>query len=113
MIFHEATPGSWMALVVSGEVEIRKLDAGRRDRILATIGPGHLLGEMAFLDGQTRSATAIAAKDTSMLVVTRHAFENLVHAHPTLIAKLLPGLIRLLILRLRRTNVKLVDRMTD
>ena len=62
----------------------------------ATIGPSHLLGEMAFLDGQTRSATAIAAKDTTLLV-----------------PKLLPGLIRLLILRLRRTNVKLVDRVTD
>ena len=60
MIFHEATPGSWMALVVSGEVEIRKLDAAQRDRVLATIGPGNLLGEMAFLDGQTRSATAIS-----------------------------------------------------
>src|SRR6266705_3180620 len=60
MIFHEATPGSWMSLVVSGEVEIRKLDAAQRDRVLATIGPGNLLGEMAFLDGQTRSATAIA-----------------------------------------------------
>jgi CRP-like cAMP-binding protein len=68
---------------------------------------------MAFLDGQTRSATAIAAKDTTLLVITRQAFDDLLRDHPTLIAKLLPGLIRVLILRLRRTNVKLVDRLTD
>jgi len=113
MIFHEATPGSWMALVVSGEVEIRKLDAAQRDRVLATIGPGNLLGEMAFLDGQTRSATAIASKDTALLVVTRSAYDEVVRVHPALVGKLLPGLIRVLILRLRRANVKLVDRQED
>ena len=102
-----------MALVVSGEVEIRKLDAAQSDRVLATIGPGNLLGEMAFLDGQTRSATAIASKDTALLVVTRSAYDEVVRVHPALVGKLLPGLIRVLILRLRRANVKLVDRQED
>ena len=71
VIFSEAAPGNWMALLVDGAVDVLKLDASRQNRLLATIGPGQLLGEMAFVDGQTRSATAVASKETTLLVLTR------------------------------------------
>src|SRR5438046_10325795 len=102
-----------MSIVVSAEVAICKRHAAQRDRVLATIRPGNLLGEMAFLDGQTRSATAIASKDTALLVVTRSAYDEVVRVHPSLVGNLLPGLIRVLILPLRRAHVKLVDRHED
>ena len=113
VIFNEAAPGNWMALLVDGAVDVFKLDASRQNRLLATIGPGQLLGEMAFVDGQTRSATAVATKDTTLLALTRAALDRLVEENPTLVIKLLPGVMRQLVLRLRRTNVQLVDRLVD
>jgi CRP/FNR family transcriptional regulator, cyclic AMP receptor protein len=113
VIFSEAAPGNWTALVVSGAVDILKPDASRRNRLPATIRPGQLLGEMASVDGQTRSATAVATKDTMLLALTKSAFDRLLEENPPLVVKLLPGLMRLLVLRLRRTNLQLVDRLTD
>ena len=102
-----------MALLVDGAVDVLKLDASRQNRLLATLGPGQLLGEMAFVDGQTRSATAVATKDTTLLALTRAALDRLVEENPTLVIKLLPGVMRQLVLRLRRTDVQLVDRLVD
>ena len=113
VIFSEAASGNWMALLVDGAVDVLKLDASQRNRLLATLGPGQLLGEMAFVDGQTRSATAVATKETTLLVLTRAALDRLVEENPTLVIKLLPAVMRQLVLRLRRTNVQLVDRLVD
>src|SRR5439155_1301168 len=46
-------------------------------------------------------------------LLTRSAYDEVLRVHPALVGKLLPGLIRVLILRLRRANVKLVDRQED
>ncbi len=104
LIFYEATPGRWVALVVVGEVDVLKLDTSRRHQPVATIGPGQLLGEVAFLDGERRSATAVATTDTMLLVLTRAAFDRLLEENPALVVKLLPDLIRLLVLKLGRTD---------
>jgi len=104
LVFQEATPGRWMALVVKGEVDVLKLDRSGGHRLVTTIGPGQLLGEVDFLEGLGHRATAVASTDATLLVLSRAAFNRLLEETPALVVKLLPDPIRHLVLLLWRAN---------
>jgi len=51
-------------------------------RLLAEPGKGALLGEMALLTGEPRSATAVAIRDSQLAALDRAAFDRIVADHP-------------------------------
>lgn len=110
-IFKEGGPGAYMGFIASGEVEIRKDDGRGAERVLATFSEGKLLGEMALVDGERRSATAVAVTDTTLLVLTTSAFDQMLSETPRLGVKLAMSLARLLSARLRMTSGRLVDHL--
>jgi CRP-like cAMP-binding protein len=52
------------------------------ERILAIIGPGSIVGELALIDGRPRSASIIALKDCDLLFIGRAAFNEYATQHP-------------------------------
>jgi EAL domain-containing protein (putative c-di-GMP-specific phosphodiesterase class I) len=68
VIFEEREPASYAYIVESGSVEI-STTLGDERKLLATLGPGEMFGEMAALDGTVRSATATAAEDTELTLI--------------------------------------------
>lgn len=98
-------------VIAQGAVAILKQDAGAQAQLLARLGPGQTIGEMALLDGQPRSATVQAAEDLVLLVLDRAALDRLVDEKPRLGVKLLWKLARFLSQRLRQTSGTLADRM--
>jgi hypothetical protein len=66
-----------MYLIVSGVVHI-----SREGRRLAELGPRDFFGEMAVLDGELRSATAIAATRTHLLRIDRADLLGVMDEHP-------------------------------
>ncbi|HEY3522199.1 MAG TPA: cyclic nucleotide-binding domain-containing protein [Candidatus Limnocylindrales bacterium] len=64
-------------LVIDGEVEVER--DGHR---LATLGPGEFLGEIALVDGGTRTATATATKPTRLMVIGHREFNTLMADFP-------------------------------
>ena len=98
-------------IIATGSVSILKHDAGDHEKLLAKLGPGQTLGEMALLDGQPRSATAVATEDLVLLVFTRPALDKLVEAKPRLGVKLIWKLARFLSQRLRQTSGALAEHM--
>lgn len=60
VVFEEGDPGSRMYVIQSGEVRILKIVSGREIE-LARLTAGEAFGEMALLEGQPRSATAVVA----------------------------------------------------
>jgi CRP-like cAMP-binding protein len=111
-VFEEGSRDPYLCLIVDGEVEVRKEDAGRAGRVLVTLGPGKLLGEMALLDGEPRSATAIAVSDATLVIVTQADFDRLLQEFPGLGVKFLRRLARLVSARLRETSGRLVDHLS-
>jgi CRP-like cAMP-binding protein len=89
-------------LVVDGVLEVH-IPGGRfgRGRRLSTVGPGSVLGEVAFLDGEPRSALVRALTDVHLLCLTYEAFERLGAAQPALALLILSELGRILAQRLR------------
>jgi predicted Ser/Thr protein kinase len=66
-------PGSWMAIVDAGLVEI-VVD----DLVIAVRGPGELIGEMSFLLGKPRTArVVVAAPGTALTILSNEAVARL------------------------------------
>ncbi len=70
-IFAAGEPGSNVILIESGRVEVSITSITGRKSVLAHMGPGEVLGEIAALDGGTRSADSVAANKVTGLVLAR------------------------------------------
>jgi HEAT repeat protein len=93
-VFEQGEVGDAFYVVVQGSIEI-----SRGGTHLATLGPREGFGEMAILDRETRSATATAAEDTTLLRLDRDSFDRVVEQNPV-VAR---GIYRVLTERLRNT----------
>ncbi len=80
-LFREGEEGNEMYLIKSGKVRIVK---GMEDmeKLLAVLGDGAFFGEMAVLDREPRSASAIAETDTELIIVDRDAFLRSINENP-------------------------------
>lgn len=108
IIFNEGDPGSYMLILISGRMEISKSGDGGL-HLLSYEGKGRILGEMALIDHEPRSATCVAASDCEMLSLNHDGLERLLADSPALAYKLMFLLARLLSRRLRRTSGLLAD----
>ncbi|MCM2332409.1 MAG: hypothetical protein NDI82_00480, partial [Anaeromyxobacteraceae bacterium] len=66
---------------------------------------------MALIDGQARSAGAVAVDDLVLLAITKADLDRLTNDHPRLAVKLVMKVARLLSQRLRQTTSNLADRL--
>ena len=71
----------------------------RKRTVLALLGPGEVIGEMAVIDHGPRTASAVARKATRLRTITRDVLENKVDAADPLIRVML----RLILQRYRST----------
>lgn len=108
-LFREGENGTYLCLIIKGKVDVYKEDHNDRRKIVATIGSGKTLGEMAIIDGEPRSATAVMVEPTILAILTETNFLRLVSEKPALATKILLKVARLLSQRLRRTSGQLVD----
>lgn len=100
LIFQYGEPGDFMVIVRTGTVELSfKNDTGDK-LVLEVVGPGGFFGELAFLDGGARSATARATAPSEVLLMHRGNLESFLNTHPTTTMDLLTALGQ----RLRRTS---------
>ena len=100
VIFEEGTTGRELYVVLDGEVEIAKLVGGRKT-VIITLGKGEFFGEMAVIDGSSRSATAIAAVPRTRVMRINHArFVYLVSQQPAFALMIMDALSK----RLRLSN---------
>jgi len=116
MIFSEFERGDKFYLIQSGSVEIVKI-LGNVTKILAVLSTGDMFGEMALLEDSPRSASAIAAVETKVMVFDRDNFQNLMLGNPATALKLLKMFTkriyeskrRLMILTLSDANMRVAD----
>jgi len=100
VIFEEGSSGRELFVVLDGEVEIAKINGGRKT-VIVTLGKGEFFGEMAVIDGSSRSATAIAASVGTRVMRINHArFVYLVSQQPAFALMIMDALSK----RLRVSN---------
>lgn len=89
VVFLEGDPGDSFYLVLVGEIRIYKLSPDGREKTLALIGVGDFFGEMALLDQKLRSASAETTIKTSLGVIHREHFTQLIYQYPGIALKLI------------------------
>jgi CRP-like cAMP-binding protein len=77
IVFVDGEPGDCMFAVLEGEVAIKK-----EGRVLETVKPGGVFGEMALIDQEPRSASAVAATDCRVAALGQKRFLFLVQQTP-------------------------------
>jgi len=106
-IFARGDTGDELFLIRKGAVRIMLPISEKQSHHLGTFGRGAFFGEMAFLDGDVRSANAVAFSDTELYVLSRKVFNLLATEHKMLAFDLMEGLASVLASRLRYTNAEL------
>ena len=74
-------------VIVSGEVEVRV-----HDQVIAVLGPGEVVGEMALLDGGRRAASVVALTDIRTFEIERRRLEPLLGRAPAVARAMLEQL---------------------
>jgi CRP/FNR family cyclic AMP-dependent transcriptional regulator len=104
-IFDKGDPGDCLYGVLSGRVRIYSTSAEGDEILLNVMEPGELFGEVALLDGSTRTASAAAMEPSELLKIHRDHFLPYLMANPDLILRMLS----LLCQRLRWTSSMIED----
>lgn len=108
ILFHAGDVGDSCYLVRSGAVKASVVARDGQERLLAILGPGSLIGELALIDDEPRSATVSALRRCEVLHLTKAAFFRMADANPMIYRQAL----RLLTGRLRGTNDSVVAQGT-
>jgi CRP/FNR family transcriptional regulator, cyclic AMP receptor protein len=106
-IFKKGDPGNSLFAIAAGTVKIDVPSAGGREAVFNLVQEGEILGEIALLDGQPRTADATAMTDCVLIVIDRRDFVPFVTARPEIAMKL----IEVLCARLRHASQQIEDVM--
>jgi CRP/FNR family transcriptional regulator len=102
-VFHEGDSSDACYIVREGSFRVTREHSDGRAITLATLGPGEIFGELAMLDGDTRSASAESITDGTLLALPANDVRSLLGRNPEIALKLVAGLVR----RLRAANMRL------
>lgn len=102
-VFVTGQPSDACFIIVRGAVEIRARHA-KRERRMAVLGPGQLLGYMSALEHATHGSDAVVREHALLLEIPRAAFDALYHGASAASTKLHRAIQRSLLLSLGQTN---------
>lgn len=100
MLMNQGDHGSTLFILLKGLARVSMVAANGREIILDYAEPGHVLGEIAFLDGGERTASVEVIEPLEALVLTQGAFSDIIGKHKGLALRLLKAMAR----RLRQNN---------
>jgi len=111
-LFEQGAKGDSLYLIVSGQVGVvRSVDRDREDgpaetlnQMLAAVGPGELVGEMALIEGEPRSATVVALEKVVAARLTTDCYEEMQKRNTELALQLSLGLFRVISHRIRQVD---------
>lgn len=91
VLFEENESGSRMYVIRKGKVRIYRV-VGKDQIVLAELGPGEFLGEMALLESMPRSASAICIEPSELVVVDSKSFADMLKGSPEIAIRIMKNL---------------------
>jgi CRP/FNR family transcriptional regulator len=103
-LFERGDAGDGCYWLRRGVVTVCASSEGGEQRILAILGPGAVIGELAMIDGLPRSATVRAVRDCSLTFISRADFTGMLRRHPELHTDIMTTLAQ----RLRQSDEEMI-----
>lgn len=103
IVFMEEDDGTAMFFIIKGQVKITRSSSDGKEVILSILSDSDFFGEMALLDGLSRSASVTTTDQTKLFILERVKFLDLLTKHPEVSIALLRELTK----RLRDADLKI------
>jgi CRP/FNR family cyclic AMP-dependent transcriptional regulator len=103
IILMEEDESGALFIIVSGKVKVTRTSNDGREVILNILSEADIFGEMALLDGLTRSATVTAIEDSELFIIQRNQFLEFLKEHPEISIALMQELSK----RLRTADMQI------
>lgn len=109
LLFEQGDEARALYMIQSGELEVRATSPFADEVVLAHLGPGAVVGEMALLEGGSRSATVEALSDCTVFELSHDAFNALRSRKRHAAFKLILNLARTLGARRRQADARVFE----
>ena len=109
VLFREGDPGTYMGIIHSGKVSVRKVDTNNEPFQVALLTANKTFGEMAVLDGERRSATCVTKTPCTLLLLSTQSLDRMVDEIPAIATKVIRAVAVSLSRRLRMTDYRLAN----
>lgn len=103
-VFREGDAGNELYFLLSGRLSIYLAQPGRQGARVVTFLPGNTFGDVAFIDGRARTASAVCDVDCRVLMLSRPGLDRLAQSAPDLVARIYAALALDIAKRLRNTD---------
>jgi len=101
-VFRQGDPGSTLLILMDGRIKVYTTEGGT-EKVLAFYAEGQVLGEMALLTGEPRSASAVAMGDVRVLELAKDDFDTYLSGNVNVMREMM----RVIALRQQQTNIRL------
>lgn len=108
VLCRKGDPGNQLYGVLSGSLKVTTTGTDGKDVMFGLMGPGEVIGEIALLDGEERSATVTAVEKTELLTLHRRELIPFLEKNP----RAAIGLAGVLAARVRSLSDRAEDRQT-
>jgi len=108
VLCRKGDPGNQLFGILTGSLKVTAIGGDGKDVVFGLMKPGEVLGEIALLDSEPRSATVVAVEPTSLVTLHRRDFIPFLEKHP----RATIGLAAVLAARVRRLSERAEDRQT-
>lgn len=106
-IFQEGDPGKYILVLETGEIDIYKeMEDGRKVK-LSSLMPGAVIGEVTLFSNESRSATAVAGRDSEAICLNKLPLAELFREDREILVILSMNITRILARRLRKADKSL------
>lgn len=97
VLFRKGDPGNQLYGVLSGRLKVLATGRAGRELVFGVMGPGDVIGEIAMMDSEPRSASVVALETSELLTLHRRELIPFLEQHPKVaihLAGVLAGRVR-------------------
>lgn len=109
-LFREGDPPSGLYIVVSGKLVVEATTQSGQQRRMAEVQAPETVGELALLADTDRSATVMAARESTVAVLAREEFDSLIAPSSQMLMRLSKLVVRRHIANVREQTKTTIDR---
>jgi len=102
VVFRQGDPGSTLLILMDGRIKVYTAEGGN-EKVLAFYAEGQVLGEMALLTGEPRSASAVAMGEVKVLELAKDDFDTYLSGNVNVMREMM----RVIAMRQQQTNIRL------
>ena len=113
ILFTEGDDEPYLVVIVSGSINILKQNSSQKPQLVATLKEGKVFGEMSLMDGEPRSATAVAKNEVMIFVLTKERYLTLQKVDPAVALSITLKMAKAISQKLRQTTGQWVEMIDE